>query len=878
MKSNLEEIMQHITYTPYTVNDWANSFEVKQIIDNLDNVKKYYEGYDFDGDYDLNKVADFFLVKKICRYRSFIPNVSLEYKERVINFLTYYESIYKKYDQTKIYKFYGSFNFQIEGYLGLIFEIYKDLPNGINVLTLDTYKRCVEKNPYLILDYYKLYKNVFYKYKELYEILFSNENIKNYCISLDSRFVEVSKEILKDKNIDNDDLKDKIIKAFKDKADIILKNTDLKNALHYQIMYKAILDFMKDIKYGEYAKYLDNKKTVEGLCGQWLDKEGQTFSYEIPIDEIKKYLNDKRVNPIKKQINLSHLREDNKLVHYSHQIMHAPKSLTDELCCSANELNEHFSMSILSSLSIYNQLFCTTLNLYIINKEHLNDYIDCIVSMIDYVCNALEINSLIFNSQVSNFENSLKEFVNINDEAKKDEQKIKEQAKNFAFKIVQLMESILAKVYSVELDNRKVFYEPDRITLGILFQYTNSENPLLSILGKEFMQYLSYCLIHDTDDKGVRVGLNIRNDLAHTNDNLDNFTTGTTLLCLLLLTGVINSLFLYYNEIVVNRRNKEIEKNKQKEIVIKEQENSLAELQNLQNKINTLKGNLQKAYNEMMQEIVIPESLQAVAKQKDELRDEKKREELKEFLIKVVKEKLEGTDKYKKYCETLQESDNKEYEFHLKFLKFYIKIDADRKKLFSKEYFKAIEELAEQGLFFYNLRTPDLPDNLIFGRDRINRISELYSLQLRKVYRNIIARNDAIGKKIEEIILYFEDDDYENCGKQLLELVASQVDKLKSVFEYYIKKGDVVDNIEYYIETAKKALAYWDKINDKNNINALSFNVVDFQSEEPLHIISKKDCVGLLLYFNNVQELGIVFEAVNYVLELQKYLKKKDNK
>ena len=77
-------------------------------------------------------------------------------------------------------------------------------------------------------------------------------------------------------------MKDKIIKAFKDKADIILKNTDLKNALHYQIMYKAILDFMKDIKYGEYAKYLDNKKTVEGLCGQWLDKEALGVRYVRP--------------------------------------------------------------------------------------------------------------------------------------------------------------------------------------------------------------------------------------------------------------------------------------------------------------------------------------------------------------------------------------------------------------------------------------------------------------------------------------------------------------------------------------------------------------------------------------------------------------------
>ncbi|MEG9429957.1 MAG: hypothetical protein VZQ61_03425 [Christensenellaceae bacterium] len=126
----------------------------------------------------------------------------------------------------------------------------------------------------------------------------------------------------------------------------------------------------------------------------------------------------------------------------------------------------------------------------------------------------------------------------------------------------------------------------------------------------------------------------------------------------------------------------------------------------------------------------------------------------------------------------------------------------------------------------------------------------MYSLQLKKIYSQIINRKDKIGQIIKGVILSFEDENYYECGKQLLELVTSKIENLKTTFDYYINNGDEIKQIEYYIETAKKVLAYWDKINNPNKISIFEFNVVDFKADVPLHVITKKDCVGLLLYFS----------------------------
>src|SRR5699024_6718311 len=124
----------------------------------------------------------------------------------------------------------------------------------------------------------------------------------------------------------------------------------------------------------------------------------------------------------------------------------------------------------------------------------------------------------------------------LNDEEKQD------LAIEFTQINIKLIERLLRIIYISEKKEANSFYNPDKITLGILLDYYDKNNPLIKILSVELMQYLSYCLIKDKDEKGREVGMNLRNSIAHDNFDHEKFSYSNGIFSLLLLTSAINAL------------------------------------------------------------------------------------------------------------------------------------------------------------------------------------------------------------------------------------------------------------------------------------------------------------------------------------------------
>lgn len=879
MIKNLQEICTSLSYEIYEVRDMANPYELNTVINSFNSAKEYFKDYDFSKKYDLDTIADYYLVKKICAYRKFLPYLKDEDSKKIV-FLDYYDDIIKKYKDDNIADFYNAFDFKIPtDYYGLVFVIYEDLPNRLSALKEETFANAIKASPYLILNYYSKYNNVFSKYKTLYNILFDEKNFNGFIENFDSRFLEVATKICKDKNFFDNEIKNKIIKKFVDLADKIVSNKDLKKALHYQIMYKEILNFFKNIAYSEYDKYKTEKATVDALSDQWIEKDGQSFSYEIPYKKFQEILDNKKIDPVDKQISLTHSKYNGELSHYCISAMRAKKDAIFDFVSTPNEHNEHFPLSVIQAISISHQVYGVVFQLYLKDDNHRNDFIGLKNSFTQYIYNALNINIKSIESQIFLLDNNIEKFVQLW-KIKDLTLENKEQAQDCGWKVIQFIELLLRNIYVAIKNEKGEYCDKEKLTLGTLIDYRDPKNAFKGVLSDEFLQYLNYMLTMDKDDKGQVVGYNMRNNVAHGNQNVENYNIGDTLLCIMLLTGIINSLFIHYNKIVVERNLEEKQRRDKISEVIKRQNETYEKLKSLEKETKELRQQLSEAQSKIKKDIIYPETLQEFANSNlsiEELKDSNKVKELREYLTNYVKEKLEGTDDYKKYKEILAENDKKELEFCFEFIKSYIEIDLDRKELFSAKYFDAIEELAKEGLFYYNLRTPDIPEKLLFenkGEKRIQELTELYSMQLRKIYRNIINRGGRDSKDISEIIDFLEDEQFENCYNKLKSTIEPEITILKKSYSFYTahekENGSVQfiingqkQNIRYYITATEQIISYWDE--------KVSKSITD-ESIDELKKYSKTDCVKLLLMLNNIKEFVSLLSATNFILKNKKYL------
>ena len=172
------------------------------------------------------------------------------------------------------------------------------------------------------------------------------------------------------------------------------------------------------------------------------------------------------------------------------------------------------------------------------------------------------------------------------------------------------------------------------------------------------MQYLSYCLIRDKDERGREVGLNLRNSIAHDNFDRDKFNNANGMLALLLLTSAINALFLYYNNLSAERNKEKLEKEQIRIKAIKAQEKLFNELKETTEEGKRLLEQLHEQYKK------IP-GIENIDENQDI-------ENLRAQLQDLVNGEAKDSDEYKKYLEILNESDKKELQVSLKFIHYYL--------------------------------------------------------------------------------------------------------------------------------------------------------------------------------------------------------------
>lgn len=864
--NSLKNILVSVAHIKYSEDDWGNDYEVKTIISSKDQLENYFIGYDFNVQFDIDVVSDYYLIDKICQMESL--------KNRIVDdrigdqfgeIIDFCKTVKEQFPIRNLIAFYNTFSFDIASeYLRMRQAVYSDIPRYFNSIHEDAYKKAFLQYPHLIFEKFNNYKKVMEAYPALEKIIFSDENIADYLAGPNSNFVAAC-IVAVNSPVISEAIKLKIINAFKDEAKKIINSSDIKMAINNQIRYKALIGFLYEIKDPEFSSiYQKKQKEIDKRTIEYLDKYGQKLSIPIPFKDIVKRLDNPKLSNAIKQVELSHIRDDKikEMSHFSVLARDISKdSILDDIVCTATDTNDNFKMSMQNSIASFHQFYIPMYQFYL-GDNHFNDYSTMQRNFLKFVYDELRLNFFSIASQIGAWEVKVREYI---EEINKGNKPI-DLAINCLEKTILLTERVLTDIYCRELEKKKVFYNARLLSLGAILKSDLKYNPLLEVLGEEHLKYLEYILISNIDKNGLKVGLNLRNTCMHSAYNWDEFNIGNTLIGIMVFTGVVNALFLHYNKIASLRYHRRIEKKKKIDSAIAKQETLLEELKLLEHRNNETFRELQEQTKKLNITATILDLLKASGIKEEDIEGyfEKNRTRISAELQEIILNEMQKSENYYEYINALNKYDKVHDQYTQKLLAYYSEILKDKKELFSKEYNDCLDSLAKQGFLFYFLRTPDIDEEILFNENNLEIIVEQMSLQVRNTYREFYDNNySPFSESIKEIVDLFEIYDYNKCAKKIIEILKSLIPDISKVaieckneftqFEYYFDKIECCKKI---FDQINCPLESWDrKFVNYNDVTRLS----------PIRPASKKDCVQLLLLFDNAHEFASVANTCLYV-------------
>ena len=133
------------------------------------------------------------------------------------------------------------------------------------------------------------------------------------------------------------------------------------------------------------------------------------------------------------------------------------------------------------------------------------------------------------------------------------------------------------------------------------------------------------------------------------------------------------------------------------------------------------------------------------------------------------------------------------FEYVRAFSEFEDRLKKDRKNLFSKEYKKRMEELADDGVLLYFLETPDLPliDSIVTSNDILDSLIEGGIENLLRAFFEMRMVGPSMRKKQEDLgmVLWLaEKDAYRCAARTLFALIESEHIKASKAYEGIINK------------------------------------------------------------------------------------------
>ena len=206
----LKEQKASAQLTYYGKDDMATGYQIKVLVDHEQKINKYYNKKSFDIN-NIDDYIDFLFVDMCSKLSEMIPFVREDIKEKVETEVKYLTDIRKKYKNSACNKYIkNNFNiilniedlkkYELRGYeiVDITLDYIKD---NFKVFkeSKDIYQYIVENYAYKIFYKFNEYRDIFDKYPELYNTLFSKDILKGQMYTKISHLEDALK-VIKNKN------------------------------------------------------------------------------------------------------------------------------------------------------------------------------------------------------------------------------------------------------------------------------------------------------------------------------------------------------------------------------------------------------------------------------------------------------------------------------------------------------------------------------------------------------------------------------------------------------------------------------------------------------------------------------------------------------
>lgn len=385
---------------------------------------------------------------------------------------------------------------------------------------------------FVFVNYYDDLKKKLLSSSVLYELVFSEENIKNLIRSKCKTLLENAKNIPESTQDGAECLASLRARIIALSIDIMQTAVD-RDLLAYGDSMRRVRRYFSEINYDqqELSKFEEAYKAFDTKLTDYLDNHGSVFSHEIPSD-IADTICGCEAEWISKLLHMTHSFKNGEVVsNFTYAETDEP-SLVDMVSHNI-DTDDYFTYSRQQKIQVSGSVGTAMLMQLVNNQQYYEEYFSLLAAVLEAISKHCNYDDEALINDLLAMEQSL-QFVSA---ARK-----KEGAENCwslvygaSILIIACIEKLLRLTYKTE---KNVILSDELIQLGPLL----SNESIEEILSVDLMKGVGFYL-----SKYGYVGLNYRNRLAHLSDiKIHEIPRSLPYTLFYLYTCVVNAVFIYY--------------------------------------------------------------------------------------------------------------------------------------------------------------------------------------------------------------------------------------------------------------------------------------------------------------------------------------------
>lgn len=547
-----DDIFDDLQLHEWRNDDYAITYELEEIYNKAEEIKKFLDGYKVESDFVLDDLINFFVLKKIV-YLSSTQFTCDDERMKTINEV--FEICQQKYHELNGMKKQriAFYNLHIQDVIDndkkknnhkpMLFEYCcEDIKLFAKQISEEVFATIFKFNPYYMLKDVDFVVALLKQHPALEKVLCDSENLEVFfenCMKQYKELATKKKSSTKEYRFHNlrTGVIDYVSRKIETMTNELKEKQDDQHVLFMSISIEKYINFLHDIESDKYNIYSSYIKPVKEIEINWIKKKGQTISYDIPFNEIKKQFDSEQSWELK-LLSLTHIYNKNKkrLEHQISEILRQKNALTDIFQTSTKH-NKNFTPSRLNSLQLLLTMESLAIRYYSgKDKEHYQFFVGSIMGFLKEIAQKIGFDVSEMEGDMNFWSFNYFNYIFIKENRKY----------NSLISLdcsIKMIEKILRKVYIQEKKKQHEFFDEHYLTLGNFLE----DNYLRNVLTEEVVMLLNYYLRTDVDDEKSPVGLNLRNNIMH-NYQIDpqTFDENYGLLGVWLLISVVNALFVYY--------------------------------------------------------------------------------------------------------------------------------------------------------------------------------------------------------------------------------------------------------------------------------------------------------------------------------------------